>query len=75
MFGNSVSLFKVFGFEVKIDISLLRELPVRAKIVDIWAGEDLLKKAASRRISRQSGLTDAPQNHLKEILTNSKPIQ
>jgi hypothetical protein len=32
MFGNPVSLFKVFGFEVKIDISLLRELPVRAKI-------------------------------------------
>ena len=27
--------------------------------VDIWAGEDLLKKAISRRISRQSGLTDA----------------
>jgi exodeoxyribonuclease V alpha subunit len=27
--------------------------------VDIWAGEDLLNKAIARRISRQSGLTDA----------------
>jgi exodeoxyribonuclease V alpha subunit len=43
--------------------------------VDIWAGEDLLKNAISRRISRQSGLTDALQNPLKEILSNSKPIQ
>ena len=39
--------------------------------VDIWAGEDLLKKAISRRISRQSGLTDALQNYSKEILFNS----
>jgi exodeoxyribonuclease V alpha subunit len=43
--------------------------------VDIWAGEDLLKKAISRRISSQSGLTDALQNSPKEILSNSKPIQ
>jgi exodeoxyribonuclease V alpha subunit len=39
--------------------------------VDIWAGEDLLKRAILRRISRQSGLTDALQNPLKEILSNS----
>jgi exodeoxyribonuclease V, alpha subunit len=45
------------------------------KVVDIWAGEDLLKRAISRRISRQSGLTDALQNHLKEILSNYKQIQ
>jgi exodeoxyribonuclease V alpha subunit len=45
------------------------------KVVDIWAGEDLLKRAISRRISRQSGLTDALQNPPKEILSNSKPIQ
>ena len=45
------------------------------KSVDIWAGEDLLKRAISRRISRQSGLTDALQNQSKEILSNSKPIQ
>ena len=31
------------------------------KDVDIWAGEDLLKNAISRRISRQSGLTDILQ--------------
>ena len=43
--------------------------------VDIWAGEDLLKKAISRRISRQSGLADALQNSHKETLSNSKPIQ
>jgi exodeoxyribonuclease V alpha subunit len=41
------------------------------KDVDIWAGEDLLKRAILRRISRQSGLTDALQNPLKEILSNS----
>lgn len=29
------------------------------KNVDIWAGEDLLTRAVSRRISRQSGLADA----------------
>ncbi|MGA2782397.1 MAG: ATP-binding domain-containing protein [Smithella sp.] len=45
------------------------------KVVDIWAGEDLLKRAISRRISRQSGLTDALQNPSKAILSNSKPIQ
>ena len=43
--------------------------------VDIWAGEDLLKKAISRRISRQSGLTDALQNSPKETLSNSNLIQ
>ena len=41
------------------------------KDVNIWAGEDLLKKAISRRISRQSGLADALQNRPKEILSNS----
>ena len=41
------------------------------KDLDIWAGEDLLKRAILRRISRQSGLTDALQNPLKEILSNS----
>jgi len=41
------------------------------KDVDIWTGEDLLKRAILRRISRQSGLTDALQNNLKEILYNS----
>jgi exodeoxyribonuclease V alpha subunit len=30
--------------------------------VDIWAGEDLLKKAILRRIYRKSGLADALQN-------------
>jgi exodeoxyribonuclease V alpha subunit len=45
------------------------------KDVDIWAGEDLLKRAILRRISRQSGLTDALQNHSKEILSDSKEIQ
>lgn len=45
------------------------------KDVDIWAGEDLLKRAILRRISRQSGLTDTLQNYPKEILSNSKPIQ
>jgi len=45
------------------------------KVVDIWTGEDLLKRAISRRISRQSGLTDALQNPLKEMLSNSKLIQ
>lgn len=39
--------------------------------VDIWAGEDLLKRAILRRISRQSGLTDTLQNSPKEILSNS----
>jgi hypothetical protein len=39
--------------------------------VDIWAGEDLLNRAILRRIFRQSGLTDALQNPLKEILSNS----
>ena len=59
------------------DISLItRELIytgiTRArKDVDIWTGEDLLKRAILRRISRQSGLTDALQNNLKEILYNS----
>jgi len=43
--------------------------------VDIWTGEDLLKNAISRRISRQSGLANALQNTLKEILSNSKLIQ
>ncbi|HUN53981.1 MAG TPA: exodeoxyribonuclease V subunit alpha [Smithella sp.] len=33
--------------------------------VDIWAGEDLLTKAIARRISRQSGLTDALAKVLK----------
>jgi exodeoxyribonuclease V alpha subunit len=45
------------------------------KVVDIWAGEDLLKRAISRRISRQSGLTEALQNPSKEILSNPKSIQ
>jgi len=45
------------------------------KDVDIWAGEDLLKRAISRRISRKSGLTEALQNHSKEILSDSKEIQ
>ena len=45
------------------------------KDVDIWTGEDLLKRAILRRISRQSGLTDTLQNSPKEILFNSKPIQ
>lgn len=45
----------------------------RARIdVDIWAGEDLLKRAIFRSISRQSGLTDTLQNSPKEILFNSK---
>ena len=43
--------------------------------VDIWASEDLLKKAISRRISRQSGLADVLQNSPKKTLSNSKPIQ
>jgi exodeoxyribonuclease V alpha subunit len=41
------------------------------KDVDIWTGEDLLKRAILRRISRQSGLTDTLQNSPKEILSNS----
>jgi len=45
------------------------------KDVDIWTGEDLLKRAILRRISRQSGLTDTLQSSPKEILFNSKPIQ
>jgi exodeoxyribonuclease V alpha subunit len=45
------------------------------KDVDIWASEDLLKNAISRRISRQSGLTDTLQNQPEAILPNSKPIQ
>jgi exodeoxyribonuclease V alpha subunit len=45
------------------------------KDVDIWAGEDLLKRAIFRRISRQSGLTDTLQNSPIEILSNSKQIQ
>lgn len=63
------------------DIPLItRELIYRGitrarKDVDIWAGKDLLKRAILRRISRQSGLTDALQNPLKEILSNSKSIQ
>jgi ATP-dependent exoDNAse (exonuclease V) alpha subunit len=45
------------------------------KFVDIWAGEDLLQKAISRRIYRKSGLADVLQKPPKEILSNSKPIQ
>ena len=43
--------------------------------VDIWAGEDLLKKAISRRISRQFGLADALQNSPQKTLSNSNLIQ
>jgi exodeoxyribonuclease V alpha subunit len=45
------------------------------KDVDIWADEDLLKKAISRRISRKSGLADALQNQPQEIVSNYKSLQ
>ena len=51
------------------------EITRARKDVDICAGEDLLKMAISRRISRQFDLTDTLQNSPKEILSNSKPIQ
>jgi hypothetical protein len=31
--------------------------------VDLWAGKEVLTKAISRKISRQSGLSDALRNY------------
>ena len=40
------------------------------KGVNLWASEDLLKRAIPRRISRKSGITDALESSAKEILSD-----
>jgi hypothetical protein len=43
-------------------INLYRKITRTRQKVEIWAGKDVLMKAISRRISRQSGLSSALRN-------------